>query len=203
MQVSVINYQVIVPPAPGEHVAFGDTGSSIYTNSVLGARTNFEGGPSALAAALTGRTPRYGFHLDACRRGTARYVLDVRPQDWSDWGAVGGIVGRDMASYWSVPVIDGVFLQPDPLAHAAPAAQPHARRLDHVAEQVALLERRDVHGRACGAHCAPPVARGRRPRRLRRETSFPTGQRIPSTARTSSAPPGCGASTAARPVPGL
>jgi len=103
-----INYQVIIPPVQGEHVAFGDTGSSIYTNSVLGARTNFEGGPSALAAALTGRTPRYGFHLDERRRGTAHYVLETRPQDWADWGAVGGIVGRDMGSYWEVPVIDGV-----------------------------------------------------------------------------------------------
>lgn len=103
-----INYQVIIPPVQGEHVAFGDTGSSIYTNSVLGARTNFEGGPSALAAALTGRTPRYGFHLDERRRGTAHYVLETRPQDWADWGAVGGIIGRDMGSYWEVPVIDGV-----------------------------------------------------------------------------------------------
>lgn len=103
-----INYQVIIPPVQGEHVAFGDTGSSIYTNSVLGARTNFEGGPSALAAALTGRTPRYGFHLDERRRGTAHYVLESRPQDWADWGAVGGIIGRDMRSYWEVPVIDGI-----------------------------------------------------------------------------------------------
>ncbi len=37
-----INYQVFMPPVFGEHVAFGDTGSSIYTDSVLGARTNFE-----------------------------------------------------------------------------------------------------------------------------------------------------------------
>ncbi len=103
-----INYQVIIPPVQGEHVAFGDTGSSIYTNSVLGARTNFEGGPSALAAALTGRTPRYGFHLDERRRGTSHYVLETRPQDWADWGAVGGIIGRDMGSYWEVPVIDGI-----------------------------------------------------------------------------------------------
>lgn len=103
-----INYQVIIPPVQGEHVAFGDTGSSIYTNSVLGARTNFEGGPSALAAALTGRTPRYGFHLDERRRGTAHYVLESRPQDWADWGAVGGIIGQDMRSYWEVPVIDGI-----------------------------------------------------------------------------------------------
>ena len=53
-----------MPPVFGKHVAFGDTGSSICTNSVLGARTNPEGGPSALAAALTGRTPRYEYHLE-------------------------------------------------------------------------------------------------------------------------------------------
>jgi len=58
-----INYQTIMPPVLGEHVAYGDTGVVIYCNSVCGARSNFEGGPSALAAALTGRTPRYGYHL--------------------------------------------------------------------------------------------------------------------------------------------
>ena len=63
-----INYQTILPPVRGEHLAMGDTGVAIYSNSVFGARSNFEGGPSALAAALTGRTPRYGYHLDAHRR---------------------------------------------------------------------------------------------------------------------------------------
>src|SRR6185436_10862500 len=59
-----INYQTIQAPARAEHVAFGDTGVVIYANSVCGARSNYEGGPSALAAGLTGRTPRYGYHLD-------------------------------------------------------------------------------------------------------------------------------------------
>src|SRR3982074_42445 len=65
-----INYQTIIPPGRGEHVAYGDTGVVIYSNSVCGARSNFEGGPSALSAGLTGRTPRYGYHLDAHRRAT-------------------------------------------------------------------------------------------------------------------------------------
>ena len=86
----------------------GDTGSVIYANSVLGARSNFEGGPSALAAALTGRTPRYGYHLDGYRRATRRFRLDARPRDLSEWGAVGGIVGEACGSYWQVPVIDGL-----------------------------------------------------------------------------------------------
>ena len=114
-----INYQVFMPPVFGEHVAFGDTGSSIYTNSVLGARTNFEGGPSALAAALTGRTPCYGYHLDECRRGTTLFEVALQPATYSDWGALGGLVGREMKSYWEVPVIDGIKSIPtsDELKH--------------------------------------------------------------------------------------
>jgi predicted aconitase len=103
-----INYQTVMPPVLGEHLAFGDTGSSIYANSVLGARTNFEGGPSALAAALTGVTPRYGFHLDRCRRGSTHFEVLVRPRDLAEWGALGAIIGRAMQSYWEVPVLSGL-----------------------------------------------------------------------------------------------
>ena len=114
-----INYQTITPPVKGEHLAFGDTGSSIYANSVMGARTNFEGGPSALSAALTGRVPRYGFHLDRCRRGTTRFVVKDRPHDYAQWGALGGLIGRRMRSYFEVPVIEGIAAAPtsDELKH--------------------------------------------------------------------------------------
>jgi predicted aconitase len=108
-----INYQTIMAPIRGEHLAYGDTGVVIYSNSVLGARSNFEGGPSALAAALTGRTPRYGYHLDAYRRGTRRFRLTATPGDLSEWGALGGIIGEACGSYWEVPVIDGVETVPD------------------------------------------------------------------------------------------
>jgi predicted aconitase len=103
-----INYQTIMPPVRGEHLAMGDTGVVIYSNSVFGARSNFEGGPSALAAALTGRTPRYGYHLDECRRATRRFRLRATPRDLSEWGALGGIVGQACASYWEVPLIEGM-----------------------------------------------------------------------------------------------
>ncbi len=114
-----INYQTIMPPVLGEHMAYGDTGVVIYSNSVLGARSNFEGGPSALAAALTGRAPRYGFHLDRNRRGTQRFVVDFAPRDWADWGALGGLIGRMAGSYWAVPVIEGIASAPssDALKH--------------------------------------------------------------------------------------
>jgi predicted aconitase len=118
-----INYQTILPPVRGEHMAYGDTGVVIYANSVFGARSNFEGGPSALAAALTGRTPRYGYHLDAYRRPTRRFRLDMTPHDLSEWGAVGGIVGRACGSYWEVPLIDGIDTPPgsDALKHLGAA----------------------------------------------------------------------------------
>src|SRR5882762_408053 len=89
-----INYQTIMPPTRGEHLAYGDTGVVIYSNSLFGARSNFEGGPSALAAALTGRTPRYGYHLDEYRRATRRFEIVVSPRDLSEWGALGGIIGE-------------------------------------------------------------------------------------------------------------
>jgi predicted aconitase len=114
-----INYQTVIAPLRGEHVAYGDTGAVIYANSVLGARSNFEGGPSALAAALTGRTPRYGYHLEACRRATRRFRLLASPRDLCEWGAVGGIIGEACGSYWQVPVIEGLTAAPgsDALKH--------------------------------------------------------------------------------------
>ncbi len=114
-----INYQTILPPVRGEHLAMGDTGVVIYSNGVMGARSNFEGGPSALAAGLTGRTPRYGYHLDAHRAGTRHFSVARQPRDFADWGALGGIVGRITNSYWEVPVVSGIDRAPnsDELKH--------------------------------------------------------------------------------------
>jgi predicted aconitase len=114
-----INYQTIQAPARGEAVAFGDTGVVIYANSVCGARSNYEGGPSALAAGLTGRTPRYGFHMDAQRRATLRIRADWTPASLNDWGALGGVIGRLAGNYWAVPVVEGLEAAPgsDALKH--------------------------------------------------------------------------------------
>jgi len=114
-----INYQTIQAPTRGEHLAFGDTGVVIYSNSVCGARSNFEGGPSALAAGMTGRTPRYGYHLDPARQATIRIRTDFTPRSLNDWGALGGVVGRLAGNYWSVPVVEGLEGAPgsDALKH--------------------------------------------------------------------------------------
>ena len=114
-----INYQTIQAPLRGESVAFGDTGVVIFSNSVCGARSNFEGGPSALAAGLTGRTPRYGFHLDAQRQATLRIRADWTPASLNDWGALGAVIGKLAGNYWAVPVVEGLEAVPgsDALKH--------------------------------------------------------------------------------------
>ena len=103
-----INYQTIQAPIRNEHVAFGDTGVVIYSNSICGARSNFEGGPSALSAGITGRTPRYGFHLDEARRATVYVRTQVTPESLNDWGALGACIGRIAGNYWAVPVVEGL-----------------------------------------------------------------------------------------------
>src|ERR1700733_10195317 len=99
-----INYQTIMPPVRGEHMAYGDTGVTIYCNSVLGARSNFEGGPSA---------------LDAHRRGSLLIEAAWTPTALHEWGALGGVVGRLAGDYWRVPVITGFDRVPgsDELKH--------------------------------------------------------------------------------------
>ena len=118
-----INYQTIMAPTRGEHLAFGDTGVVIYCNSVLGAYSNFEGGPSALAAGLTGRAPRYGLHLNQNRRATRRVRLNYQPQNLAEWGALGAITGKICGSYWEVPVITNLGSSPgsDGLKHLGAA----------------------------------------------------------------------------------
>lgn len=118
-----IGYQTVYQPAAGEHVAWGDTGTVIYANSVLGARTNFEAGSASLAAALTGRTPAYGFHLDKHRYGTVHTRVEAEMADVADWGALGAIVGERYRGYWNVPVFEFPRASPqtDDLKHLGAA----------------------------------------------------------------------------------
>ncbi len=155
-----INYQTIMAPVLREHCAFGDTGVTIYGNSVCGARSNFEGGPSALSAGLTGRTPRYGYHLDRHRRATLVVQVSWTPRELNDWGALGGIVGRLAGDYWQVPVVVGLDRVPGPdeMKHFGAAAAsygslamfhmagitPEAQRLGDVVDTGADLRTHDV-----------------------------------------------------------
>lgn len=93
-------------PKFGEHIAWSESSAVAFANSVIGARTNREGGPSALAAAIAGRTACYGFHLKENRK--ADFVFDVRCKvdGFSDFGALGNIIGKSVKN--KVPYIKGI-----------------------------------------------------------------------------------------------
>ena len=81
-------------PRFGDHIAWAESSAVCYANSVLGARTNREGGPSALAAALTGVTPEYGYHLEAARRPALSVTVQA-PLNGTHWfGALGRALGE-------------------------------------------------------------------------------------------------------------
>lgn len=91
-------------PRFGEHIAWAESSAVCYANAVLGARTNREGGPSALAAALTGRTPRYGLHLDENRRPGLTVRVEARLEGTRDFGALGVAVGRAVEARPGKPI---------------------------------------------------------------------------------------------------
>lgn len=104
-------------PRKGDHIAWAESSAVSFANSVLGARTNREGGPGALAAAIVGRTARYGLHLAQNRR--ASLVVDVRCRvdTFSDFGALGTMVGRIARS--RIPYFIGIELPtPKPAQHS-------------------------------------------------------------------------------------
>jgi predicted aconitase len=80
-------------PTFGSHIAWSESSAVCYANSVLGARTNREGGPGALSAAICGRTADYGYHLDEGRQPNLYVELETLVKG-SDFGAVGYIVGN-------------------------------------------------------------------------------------------------------------
>lgn len=119
-----INYQSLSPPRFAEHLAWGDTGAVAFANGAAGARSNYEGGPAALAAALTGFVPEYGFHLDHQRHASVVFDVSCELRDTAEWSALGALVGTRMADYWSVPAVIADKCTPsvDDLKHFAAAA---------------------------------------------------------------------------------
>lgn len=102
-------YHVGVEPKYGEHVAWAESSAVCFANSVLGARTNREGGPSAIAAALTGLTPRHTLHTDEGRLPTRVIKVKCGVPTAADAGALGYLIGRLVSSdkAGGIPFITG------------------------------------------------------------------------------------------------
>ncbi len=93
-------------PKLGDHIAWSESSAVSFANSVIGARTNREGGPSALAAALCGVTPNYGLHLDENRKPTIIVDVDAKLNHNADFGATGWYVGKQVRK--GIPYYRGI-----------------------------------------------------------------------------------------------
>ncbi len=93
-------------PRFGEHIAWSESSAVSFSNSVIGARTNREGGPSALAAAICGVTPNYGLHLEENRKPEIVAKVDAELAYNSDFGALGYYVGKQVKN--KIPYFKGI-----------------------------------------------------------------------------------------------
>jgi predicted aconitase len=110
MHATCTPYQVGNVPVKGEHCAWMESSAVVYCNSVLGARTNTEGKESTGAAALTGRIPDWGLHLDRNRHGTHLVEVGIPIEDIMEWGLLGYWLGEIVQD--EIPVLTGTLRQP-------------------------------------------------------------------------------------------
>lgn len=92
-------------PALGDHVAWAESSALSFVNSYIGARTNREGGPGALAAAILGKTANYGLHIDENRKPTVVIDAEVDGSVFS-YSMLGQAVG--MAIGGGIPYFKGI-----------------------------------------------------------------------------------------------
>jgi predicted aconitase len=118
----------------GEHLAWSESSAVSYANSVIGARTNREGGPGALAAAIIGKTPEYGLHLVSERKPQVHIRVEGG-DSWDDvawFGALGYLAGKIAGN--RIPFFSGIRPRRDHLkALGAAMAASGAVALYHVA----------------------------------------------------------------------
>lgn len=93
-------------PNRGSHLAWAESSAVVYANSVLEAWTNREGGPSALASAIIGKTPDYGMHRAENRKPNV--LVDVRAslRNEAEFGVLGNFLGKILGD--KIPLIQGL-----------------------------------------------------------------------------------------------
>lgn len=107
-------YYIDNKPRRGDHIAWAESSAVIYANSVIGAYTNRESGPSALAAAITGRSVLTRDHSDE-RRPSIVVDVSVRISDYLDWSLLGFVVGKLFPGEMPLVKIKGATFNNDKL----------------------------------------------------------------------------------------
>ena len=86
-------YQAGNIPIKGECCVWTESSAIPFANAVLGARTNIEGSHSSFASAITGKTPKWGMHLDENRLGDFIVEVDIDLDTILEWGLIGYYIG--------------------------------------------------------------------------------------------------------------
>jgi hypothetical protein len=96
-------------PRRGQHVAWAESSATVFANSYLGACTNREGGPSALAAAIIGKTAEYGLHIAENRKPKVKIEFESIPDGMVPLAGylVGKVAGKRL------PLVEGIPLTAD------------------------------------------------------------------------------------------
>lgn len=93
-------------PRFGEHISWAESSAVVFSNSVIGSRTNRETVGFEVAASIAGRTPEYGLHLRENRKGNV--LVKIKPRDLRDidYNTIGYIVGKEFGD--KLPVLEGL-----------------------------------------------------------------------------------------------
>jgi predicted aconitase len=103
---SCTQYQFCNIPRPGEILAWAESSSVVYANSVLGCRTNRIGAGLDVACAITGLTPRFGLLVDENRRAQIAFRIRVPHISDLDYGSVGYLIGKVAGA--KIPALEGL-----------------------------------------------------------------------------------------------
>jgi len=99
-------------PKFGEHIAWAESSAVVYANSAIGARTNRESGISALASAITGKTPLYGLHFRENRAPKIAVKVESELKDAADYSALGYYISKN---FNQIPLFTGIKPNKDEL----------------------------------------------------------------------------------------
>ena len=95
-------------PLLGQHLGWSESSAVVFANSVMGARTNRLTAVVDMAAAIAGRVPKFGLHLDENRIGEILVKIEVKPKTLTDidYPAIGYFIGKQVAD--KIPVLTGI-----------------------------------------------------------------------------------------------
>ncbi len=104
---SCIPYEIFDVPKQGTHVSFAESNAAIYANSFSGLKTNKEGAFSALASALTGKSPYSDLRDDNIRKPNLTIRMKVESRDELTYGMLGYFAGKVAGSSVAISGVNG------------------------------------------------------------------------------------------------